>query len=77
MELEIVLPDGSTEGIALLPAEAARVTLGVCTSPDGDYIHHLSKPGNAKDKWRSVATRANVWLENIRGFLIDCNCGAA
>jgi hypothetical protein len=29
MELNIVLPDGSREGIALLPADAARVTLGI------------------------------------------------
>ena len=56
MELEIVFPDGSMEGIALLPADAARVTLGVCTSPDGDDSHHLCKPGKSKDKWRSVAT---------------------
>jgi hypothetical protein len=66
MELEIVLPDGSTEGIALLPAEAARVTLGVCTSPDGDDSHHLQKLGKAKDKRRSVATRANVWLDRLK-----------
>lgn len=47
VELQIILPDGSKEGIALLAANAARVTLGVlCASPDGDDEHHLSKPGN-------------------------------
>ncbi len=56
VELEIVLPDSSREGIALLPADAARVTLGICTSLDGDDDHHLSKPGKAKDKWRSMGT---------------------
>jgi hypothetical protein len=61
-----VLPDGSTEGIALLLVDAAQVTLGVCTSPDSDDSHHLSKPGNAKDKWHSVATRANVWLDRLK-----------
>jgi hypothetical protein len=67
MELEIVLPDGSREGIALLTADAARVTLGVCTSPDGDDSHLLIKPGKAKDKWQSVAiTRANVWLDRLK-----------
>ena len=46
MDLDIVLPDGTTEGIALFPANAARVTLGVATSPDGSDEHHLSAPCN-------------------------------
>jgi hypothetical protein len=67
IDLEIVLPDGFTEGIALLLADAARVALlCVCMSPDGDDSHHLSKPCKAKDKWQSVATRANVWLDRLK-----------
>jgi hypothetical protein len=66
MQLEILLPDGSTEGIALLPASAERVTLGICTAPDGNDSHHLTKPGQAKDKWKSVSTRARVWLNRLK-----------
>ena len=66
MELKIVLPDGSKEGIALLPHTSSRVTLGISTSPDGDDLSHLTKPGQARDKWRSVATRANVWLDRLK-----------
>jgi hypothetical protein len=58
MELNIVLPDGSKEGIALLPHTAARVTLGISTSPDGNDSHHLHTPGKPRDKWKSVSTRA-------------------
>jgi hypothetical protein len=36
MQLDIVLPDCSTEGIALLPHTAGQVTLGISTSLDGD-----------------------------------------
>jgi hypothetical protein len=53
MQLEIVLPDGSTEGIVLLPHTAPRVTLGINTSPDGNDDHHLSSPGKPRDKWKS------------------------
>eukprot|EP00804_Cyclotella_cryptica_P018192 CCRYP_005946-RA/>CCRYP_005946-RA protein AED:0.57 eAED:0.24 QI:0/0/0/0.5/0/0/2/0/236 len=35
MDLNIVLPDGSRERIALLPAATARVTLGVNMAPNG------------------------------------------
>lgn len=66
MQLDILLPDGSTEGIALLPATSERVTLGICTSPDGNDSHHLTKPGQAKDKWKSVSTRARVWLNRLK-----------
>ena len=66
MQLEIVLPDGTTEGIALLPATASRVTLGVSTSPDGIDVHHLKAPGQAKDKWKSIATRAKVWADRLK-----------
>lgn len=62
----IVLPDGSKEGIALLPHTAGRVTLGIATSPDGDDTHHLTTTGKARDKWRLVATRANVWLDRLK-----------
>ena len=40
--IEIVLPSGETEGIALLPASEAKVTLGIATAPNGDDSHHLS-----------------------------------
>lgn len=66
MQLDIVLPDGSTEGIVLLPATASRVTLGVATSPDGIDDHHLKAPGQAKDKWKSIATRAQVWADRLK-----------
>lgn len=66
MDLEIVLPDGTLEGIALLPASAARVTLGVNQAPDGDDTHHLQAPGKPRDKWRSIATRADNWVDNLR-----------
>jgi hypothetical protein len=56
MQLEIILPDGSREGIALFPCTMSRVTLGVATSPDGDNSHHLSAPGTARDKWKSIST---------------------
>ena len=55
IELEIVLPDGSREGIALLLADAARVTLGVCTLPDGDDLVIIC-PNQAKPK-----TNGNPW----------------
>lgn len=66
MELEIVLPDGTREGIALLPATASRVTLGIATSPDGDDTFHLSAPGKPKDKWKSISTRAQIWLNRLK-----------
>ena len=64
--MNIVLPDGSKEGIALLPHTSGRVTLGISTSPDGDDFHHLHTPGKARDKWRSVSTRASVWLDRLK-----------
>ena len=66
IQLEITLPDGTTEGIILLPATASRVTLGVATSPDGDDTHHLKAPGQAKDKWKSIATKASVWANRLK-----------
>ena len=66
IELNIILPDGSKEGIALLPHTSGRVTLGISTSPDGDDSHHLHTPGKARDKWRSVLTRASVWLDRVK-----------
>ena len=66
IDLEIVLPDGSKEGIALLPADAARVTLGVNMAPNGDDTAHLQAPGKPRDKWRSIATRADNWVDNLR-----------
>jgi hypothetical protein len=66
MQLEIVLPDGTREGIALLPATATRVTLGLATSPDGDDSHHLSASGNVKDKWKSISTRASIWVNRLK-----------
>lgn len=66
MDLNIVLPDGSRERIALLPAETARVTLGVNMAPNGDDTQHLRAEGKPRDKWRSIATRANNWVDNLR-----------
>jgi hypothetical protein len=66
MDLQIVLPDGTKEGIALLPADSARVTLGINMAPDGNDMHHLTAPGKPRDKWRSIATRAENWLDSLR-----------
>jgi hypothetical protein len=66
IELNMVLPDGSKEGIVLLPHTSGRVTLGISTSPDGDDSHHLHTPGKARDKWQSVSTRASVWLDRLK-----------
>jgi len=66
IDLHIVLPDGTLEGIALLPAEAARVTLGVNMAPNGDDTAHLSALGKPRDKWRSIATRAENWVHKLR-----------
>jgi hypothetical protein len=60
------MPDGSTEGIALLPHTEGRVTFGISTSPDGDDTHHLHMPGKARDRWRSASTRASVWLDRLK-----------
>eukprot|EP00956_Cyclotella_meneghiniana_P021783 scaffold40187_cov45-Cyclotella_meneghiniana.AAC.1 len=64
--LNIVLPDGSVEGIALLPASAARVTLGVSAAPDGRDSQHLHGEGKARDKWKSIATRASLWATRLK-----------
>ena len=35
-------------------------------APDGDDTHHLQAPGKPRDKWRSIATRADNWVDNLR-----------
>jgi hypothetical protein len=72
-ELEIVLPDGTREGIALLPTTASRVTLGIATSPDGDDTFHLSAPGKPKEKWKSISTHAQIWLNRLKTLTFQAN----
>ena len=50
VDLQITLPDGRRESIALLDPSEARVTLGVATCPSGDDSHHLTAEGTARDK---------------------------
>lgn len=64
--LLITLPDNTQEPIELLDVNTAQVTLGIATRPTGDDLHHLRAPGNAKDKWKSIATRAEVWVNRLR-----------
>lgn len=66
MELKIVLPDGRREGIALLPSDAARVALGVSTSPDWNDENHLQAKGKQKDKWKSISAWAGFWLDRLK-----------
>jgi hypothetical protein len=35
-------------------------------APDGNDTHHLTAPGKPRDKWRSIATRADNWLDCLR-----------
>lgn len=70
VEVKVVTPSGAKEGIALISAEEARVTLGIATSINGDDSHHLRAPGSAKDKWRSIKTRADIWLDRLRNSKI-------
>ena len=64
--LQILNSDGEFESIALLAPSEYRVTLGIASSPDGADHHHLRAPGTARDKWKSVATRAKVWLDKLK-----------
>jgi hypothetical protein len=64
--MQIKLPDGSYESIALLDPSDARVNLGVAFSPAGDDEMHLRGEGSARDKWKSVKTRADVWFTRLR-----------
>jgi hypothetical protein len=64
--LQIQLPDGTFETIELLEPGDARVTLGVAACPTGDDSHHPGAPGNPKDKWKSVKTKAEVWLMRLK-----------
>jgi hypothetical protein len=64
--LQIKLPDGTLESIELLEPGDAKVTLGVATCPSGDDSFHLTAPGSARDKWKSVETRSEVWLMRLK-----------
>ena len=64
--LQIVNSDGVYEDISLLPSTEYRVTLGIASSPDGSDAHHLQAPGSARDKWKSISTRAKVWLDRLK-----------
>jgi hypothetical protein len=64
--LQIKLPNGTFETIELLEPGDARVTLGVAACPSGDDSFHLVAPGSAKDKWKSVKTKAEVWLMRLK-----------
>ena len=66
INLHITLPSGETEDIALLDVNEPRVTLGVSTCPTGDDSHHLNASGSARDKWKSVRTRAETWVNRLR-----------
>ena len=65
IDLQITLPDGRQESIALLDPSEARVTLGVATCPSGDDTHHMTAEGTARDKWKSIRTRAEVWVTQL------------
>jgi hypothetical protein len=87
MELDIVLPDGTKEGIALLPHTVARVILGISTSPDGDDSHHLSiplgrqeisgGPSRQEPQFGLIGLRMDTSLQSTHGCHIDYSCGAA
>jgi hypothetical protein len=64
--LQIKLPDRTFETIELLEPRDTRVTLGVAACPTGDDSFHLGAPGSAKDKWKSVKTKAEVWLMRLK-----------
>lgn len=64
-DLRITLPDGTTESIALLDPAEARVTLHIATCPNGDDSHHVSVPGTARDKWKSIRTQAETWVTRL------------
>ena len=63
--LFITLPDHRREEISLLEVDEAQVTLGVATRPNGDDIHHLQAPGKPRDKWKSIRTRAETWVNRL------------
>ena len=65
IDLRITLPSGETESISLLDVNVPMVTLGVNTCPTGDDSCHLYAPGTAKDKWKSVRTRAEIWTNRL------------
>eukprot|EP00956_Cyclotella_meneghiniana_P008545 scaffold11579_cov40-Cyclotella_meneghiniana.AAC.10 len=64
--LPILLPDGTTEEIAVLSCDVHQVTLGVASSPDGNDHHHLAAEGKARDKWKSIRTKAEVWINRLK-----------
>jgi hypothetical protein len=64
--MRIKLPDGSYESIALLDPAEARVNLGIAFSPAGSDVTHLRERGSAKDKWKSIQTRAELWLTRLK-----------
>eukprot|EP00956_Cyclotella_meneghiniana_P011552 scaffold16227_cov96-Cyclotella_meneghiniana.AAC.2 len=64
--LVILLPDGTTEEITVLPCDVHQVTLGVASSPDGNNHHHLAAEGKARDKWKSIRTKAEVWVNRLK-----------
>ena len=64
--LVILLPDGTTEEITVLPCDVHQVTLGVASSPDGNDQHHLAAEGKARDKWKSIRTKAEVWVNRLK-----------
>jgi hypothetical protein len=60
MELEIILPDGSREGIALLPANAARVTLQITSS--------VANHGFYDQKRHVITFKCDVSRSSLRFF---------
>jgi hypothetical protein len=65
-KLYITSPEGDMEYISIIPVTEPRVTLGVATCPTGDDTYHLTEPGKPGDKWKSVGSRAEIWLTRLK-----------
>jgi hypothetical protein len=86
MQLEIVLPDGSTKGIVLLPHTAPRVTLGINSSPATAMMITICHPqvnqGISGNQLRPrlvfgwIVLKTVISPRNTRGSRIDYSCGA-
>jgi hypothetical protein len=86
MELDIVLPEGSKEGIALLPQTAAWVTLGISTLPD-EMTHIIfillerqeisGGQSQHEPQFGLIGLRMDISPQSTHGFRIDYSCGAA
>ena len=86
MKLDIVLPDGTKEGIVLLPHTVARVTLGI-TIRQMEMTHIIFLPlgrqeisggqSRQEPQFGLIGFRMDTSLPSTRGCHIDYSCGAA